>query len=152
MPLTLSSPAFVAGGDIPRTFTCDGEDVSPHLTWIGAPAGVRSFALIVDDPDAPRGTFTHWVLYDIPADRTEIPPGPRAEGIGVAGRNSRGDIGYMGPCPPSGTHRYFFRLYALDVDTLGLTPGAARSAVERAMKGHIIAQAELMGRYRRGRT
>jgi Raf kinase inhibitor-like YbhB/YbcL family protein len=149
MALTLSSPAFTAGGDIPKLFTCDGSDMAPHLIWTGAPEGVRSFALIVDDPDAPSGTFTHWVLYDIPGDRTDVPSGTRSDAIGLSGRNSRGQIGYTGPCPPSGTHRYFFRLFALDVETLGLTAGASRNAVEDAMAAHLLERAELMGRYSR---
>jgi Raf kinase inhibitor-like YbhB/YbcL family protein len=149
MPFNLSSPAFVAGGDIPRQFTCDGGDISPHLVWTDAPNGTRSFVLIVDDPDAPKGIFTHWVVFDIPGDRTDLPSGTRSDAVGVAGRNSRGELGYMGPCPPSGTHRYFFRLSALDVETLGLTAGAARSHVESAISGHTIGTAELMGRYSR---
>jgi Raf kinase inhibitor-like YbhB/YbcL family protein len=146
MPLTLASPAFVAGGDIPRQFTCDGQNLPPHLVWSGAPPGVRSFALIMDDPDAPNGTFTHWVLFDIPADCGDLPSGARSDAVGLSGRNSRGDVGYMGPCPPSGTHRYFFRLFALDVETLGLTLGASRERVEESIAQHTIGTAELMGR------
>jgi Raf kinase inhibitor-like YbhB/YbcL family protein len=149
MAFVLSSPAFVAGGDIPRLFTCDGEDIPPHLVWSGAPKDVGSFALIMDDPDAPNGTFTHWVLFDIPADRTELPSGKTSDAIGVSGRNSRGQSGYMGPCPPSGTHRYFFRLFALDVKTLGLSSGASRQQVEHAATAHTTGTAELMGRYSR---
>jgi hypothetical protein len=149
MAFTLSSPAFAAGGDIPRRFTCDGENVAPHLVWTGAPKGARSFALIVDDPDAPSGTFTHWIVFDIPGDRTDLPAGTRSDAVGVSGRNSRGQVGYMGPCPPSGTHRYFFRLSALDVETLRLTAGAARQQVEQAMSAHSLGVAELMGRYAR---
>ena len=149
---SLSSPAFVAGGDIPRQFTCDGEGIPPHLIWTGAPDGTRSFVLIVDDPDAPRGTFTHWVVFDIPCDRGDLPSGARSDAVGVPGRNSRGEIGYMGPCPPSGAHRYFFRLSALDVETLGLIAGASRNQVEEAMRAHVIGAAELMGRYNRGAT
>jgi len=149
MSLALSSPAFGPGRDIPRSFTCDGENIPPHLIWTGAPTGVASFALIVEDPDAPSGTFTHWVIFDIPADRTDLPSGARSDAVGVAGRNSRGDVGYMGPCPPKGTHRYFFHLFALDVETLGLTAGATRRQVEEAMTPHTIATAELMGRYGR---
>ena len=149
MALTLFSPAFTSGGDIPLPFTCDGANMPPHLIWTGAPAGVRSFALIMDDPDAPNGTFTHWVLFDIPADRNDLPSGTRSDAIGVCGRNSRGQIGYTGPCPPSGTHRYFFRMFALDVQTLGLTAGASRLSVEDAMAAHIVVEAELMGRYHR---
>jgi Raf kinase inhibitor-like YbhB/YbcL family protein len=152
MALTLSSPAFAAGGDIPKPFTCDGDSIAPHLIWGGAPADVQSFVVIMDDPDAPNGTFTHWVLFDIPGDRSDLPSGARSDAIGVSGRNSRGQIGYMGPCPPSGTHRYVFRLFALDVQTLGLTAGASREAVEQAMAAHEIGQTELMGRYSRSRA
>ena len=149
MAFSISSPAFVSSGDIPRRYTCDGEGISPHLAWTEAPDGTRSFVLIVDDPDAPRGTFTHWVVFDVPADRTDIPSGTPSDAIGLSGRNSLGKAGYMGPCPPSGTHRYFFRLSALDIAALGLTAGASREAVERAMAGHVLGTAELMGRYRR---
>jgi Raf kinase inhibitor-like YbhB/YbcL family protein len=149
MAFTLSSPAFVGGGDIPRQFTCDGDDIPPHLLWSGAPKETVSFALIVDDPDAPNGTFTHWVVFDIPGDRTDLPSGARSDAVGLSGRNSRGALGYMGPCPPSGTHRYFFRLFALDVKTLGLTAGASRRQVEEAIRNHTLGTAELMGRYGR---
>jgi Raf kinase inhibitor-like YbhB/YbcL family protein len=149
MTLTLSSSAFNVGGDIPKSFTCDGMNMAPHLVWSGAPADVQSFALIMDDPDAAKGTFTHWVLFDIPADTTDLPSGARSDAIGISGRNSRGDVGYAGPCPPAGTHRYFFRLFALDVQTLGLAAGASRAAVEESMAVHLIEQTELMGRYGR---
>ena len=149
MAFTISTPAFVAGGDIPRQFTCHGSNISPHLTWSGAPKGTRSFALIMDDPDAPNGTFTHWVVFDIPASRTDLPSGANADAVGVSGRNSRGETGYMGPCPPSGVHRYVFRLFALDVETLPLALGATRQQVESAFKPHTIATTELMGRYAR---
>lgn len=149
MAFTLSSPGFGAGGDIPRQFTCDSDNIPPHLIWAGAPKDAASFALIVDDPDAPNGPFTHWVVFDIPADCTDLPSGARSDATGVSGRNSRGELGYMGPCPPSGTHRYFFRLLALDVMTLGLTAGATRQQVEEAVTPHVIATAELMGRYSR---
>jgi len=115
--------------------------------WSGAPKEAGSFVLIVDDPDAPNGTFTHWVVFDIPAGRTDLPSGTRSDAVGLSGRNSRGEIGYMGPCPPSGTHRYFFRLFALDVKTLGLTAGTSRQQVEEAIGVHTIATTELMGRY-----
>ena len=152
MAFSISSPAFVSGGDIPRQYTCDGEGISPHVLWTRAPDGTRSFVLIVDDPDAPRGTFTHWVVFDVPADHTDIPSGTRADAVGLSGRNSMGKAGYMGPCPPSGTHRYFFRLSALDIATLGLTAGATRETVERAMVGQVLGTAELMGRYQRRGT
>ena len=149
MAFNLSSPSFVPGGTIPRQHTCDGEGIPPHLVWTGAPNGTRSFVLIVDDPDAPNGTFTHWVVFDIPGNRTDLPSGTRSDAVGVAGRNSRGELGYMGPCPPSGTHRYFFRLSALDVETLGLAAGASRNQVESAVAPHTLGTAELMGRYGR---
>lgn len=146
---TLTSPSFVPDGLISATFTCDGENTSPELKWIHAPDGTRSFALIVDDPDAPNGTFTHWVLFDIPADTKHL----RGEvsDIGVKGRNDFQQVGYGGPCPPPnhGQHRYYFRLYALDVDSLQLPAGASRPEVETAIEGHILDQAELMGRYER---
>jgi Raf kinase inhibitor-like YbhB/YbcL family protein len=149
MTFKLSSPAFTTGGDIPSRFTCDGDDVPPPLTWTGAPAGTQSFVLIMDDPDAPMGTFTHWVVFDIPAADQELRSHSKGEPVGVSGKNSMGKPGYMGPCPPAGTHRYFFRLYALDVPTLGLRAGASREQVEHALKGHTVAVAELMGRYSR---
>jgi Raf kinase inhibitor-like YbhB/YbcL family protein len=149
MAFTVANPAFAAGGAIPRQFTCDGDDIPPHVIWSDPPEGTRSFVLIVDDPDAPNGTFTHWVVFDIPGDCSDLPSGQRSDAIGVSGKNSRGALGYMGPCPPSGTHRYFFRLFALDVATLGLIAGASRGQVEDAMSGHTIASAELMGRYAR---
>lgn len=147
----LLSPAFEEGGTIPARYTCDGEDVSPELRWEGAPAETRSFALIMDDPDAPGGTFTHWVLFDIPANRTSLPEGVRPDEVGVSGRNSFGRTGYGGPCPPPGhgPHRYFFTLYALDIETLGLSAGAPRAEVEASMQGHVIGQASYMGRYER---
>src|SRR5215216_3907255 len=99
MAFDLSSPAFAAGGDIPRLFTCDGDNIPPHLIWTGAPDDVGSFALIMDDPDAPDGTFTHWVVFDIPGDCTDLPSGTRSDAVGLSGRNSLGEIAYMGPCP-----------------------------------------------------
>ena len=145
--LTLSSPAFAYGETIPRRYTCDGEDLSPPLAWQNAPEGTQAWALIMDDPDAPMGTWVHWVLYDLPAETTTLPEGVRQAGI--AGRNSWDRLGYGGPCPPPGKpHRYFFRLYALDAP-LGLPPGATKAQVARAMQGHILAQAEWMGRYGR---
>jgi len=149
MSFALSSPAFLAGGEIPTEHTCDGQDIAPHLIWSGAPKGTRSFVLIMDDPDAPHGTFTHWIVFDIPGDRTDLPSGARSDAIGISGRNGGHALGYMGPCPPSGTHRYFFRLSALDVASLGLAAGASRDRVEAAMAAHMIGTAELMGRYRR---
>lgn len=149
MAFTLSTPAFVAGGDIPREYTCDGDNVPPPLVWTEAPKGTRSFVLIVDDPDAPNGTFTHWVVFDIPGHRSDLPSGARSDAVGLAGRNSAGDTGYTGPCPPSGTHRYFFRLSAVDVETLGLASGASRKRIEESLAGHTVGECSLMARYAR---
>lgn len=153
MPWQLSTPAFPAAGEIPKKFTCVGADVSPDLSWGDPPQGTRSFTLIMDDPDAPVGTFTHWVLYDLPANARQLPEavnkGGEVAGGGRQGRNDFGRIGYGGPCPPPGkAHRYFFKLYALDT-VLNLKSSASRGEVERAMKGHVLAQAELMGRFGR---
>ena len=145
--LSFTSPAFEYGETIPKRYTCDGEDVSPPLTWGEAPEGTHAWVLMMDDPDAPMGTWVHWVLYDLPAETTALPAG--AQGVGTLGRNSWGRNDYGGPCPPPGKpHRYFFRLYALDAP-LGLPPGATKAQVERAMQGHILAQGEWMGRYGR---
>jgi len=152
MALQLSSTAFSNGGDIPVKYTCDGNDVSPALSWSNAPTDTKSFALIMDDPDAPSGTFTHWVLYAIPANTQQLPEGvPTDEqtNVGRQGRNGFGHTGYGGPCPPPGRpHRYFFKLYALNSD-LNLKAGASRNELESAMKGHVIGHTELMGRYQR---
>ena len=147
----LESPAFAEGATIPKRYTCEGANVSPELRWRDAPAQTRSFALIVDDPDAPGRTFTHWVLFDIPADRTSLPEGLQPGDVGVAGRNDFGKTGYGGPCPPPGhgPHRYFFTLYALDTETLNLKRGASRAEVEKAMSGHVVGKAQLMGHYER---
>ena len=130
--MQLTSLDFNPGGPIPSRFTCEGDNVSPELSWKEAPADTKSFALIVHDPDAPRqGGFTHWVLYNIPSDKGHLNPNvPNAEdipGTGMQGRNDSGEIGYMGPCPPSGTHRYYIRLFALDT-VLRLRPGAERQS------------------------
>ena len=147
--MTLKSPSFEAGGLIDAHHTCDGRNVSPELQWTAVPEGARSFALIIEDPDAPSGTFTHWVLFDIPGDVHSLAV---ESDVGVAGRNDFQQSGYGGPCPPPGhgQHRYYFRLYALDVAGLGLPEGARREEVESTMEGHIIAEAELMGRFSRG--
>ena len=149
--MQLTSTAFVAGAEIPAAYTSDGNDVSPELSWNQAPAGTKSVVLIMHDPDAPRpGGFTHWVVYNIPPQTTQlaenVPKQERIAGLGLQGRNDAGKIGYMGPAPPSGVHRYFLRLFALD-STLDLGPGATHTEVSAAMKGHILAQAELMGTY-----
>lgn len=151
--LKIESKAFPAGGDIPGKFTCDGENLSPALFWSSPPQGTQSLILIVDDPDAPVGTFVHWVLYDLPANARALPEGiPATADPATGGHQGTNDFrrpGYGGPCPPAGKpHRYFFRLYALDRQ-LGLPSGARRQEVDQAMKGHILEQGELMGRYRR---
>ena len=149
----LTSPSFSSGSTIPRKHTCDGSDVSPALAWSGAPQGTQSFALIADDPDAPVGTWSHWVLYDLPAGTTSLAENvSKVDAPPTGGRQGRNDfrkLGYGGPCPPPGTpHRYFFKLYALD-RMLGLKAGASQKEVEKALQGHILAQAELMGKYGR---
>jgi Raf kinase inhibitor-like YbhB/YbcL family protein len=146
---TLTSPAFVSDGLIPAIFTCDGENKSPELHWIHPPDGTKSFVLIVDDPDAPNGTFTHWVLFDIPATMDHLPT--VASDVGVSGRNDFQQDGYGGPCPPPnhGQHRYFFKLFALKADSLNLQQGASRAEVEQAVKEHLLEKTELMGRYER---
>ncbi len=151
--MQLTSSAFADGGSIPARHTCDNKDASPLLKWIGVPAGARSLALIMDDPDAPAGTWVHWVLYDMPAADGELPEGTAASKVlpdgARQGSNDFGRIGYGGPCPPRGkAHRYFFKLYALD-KTLDLKPGATKKDVERAMETHILAQGQLMGTYQR---
>jgi len=149
MTFTLAISAFPEGGMIPAKYTCEGANVSPELRWNDAPVDTRSFALIVDDPDAPVGTFTHWVLFDIPANRANLAEGENK--IGAAGQNDFGRAGYGGPCPPRGhgPHRYYFTLYALDIASLKLKAGASRRAVETALRGHILAQAQYLGRYER---
>jgi len=153
----LSSPAFVGGQAIPRRHACDGEDVSPELRWSSVPAGTKSFALIMDDPDAPAGTWVHWVLYDLPAELTGLPEGvPRTESVlGGAKHGASWGVerferaGYGGPCPPPGKpHRYFFRLYALSAP-LGLKPRATKAEVLGAMKGRVLGEAALIGLYGR---
>lgn len=147
MSLQLTSSAFVHGERIPVRYTCDGEDLSPPLRWEDVPAGTQSLVLIMDDPDAPMGTWVHWVLYDLSPEMRDLVEG--ATGVGVDGVNSWRRTGYGGPCPPPGkAHRYFFKLYALDA-RLNLPPGATKAEVERAMQGHILAQGVLMGTYRR---
>ncbi|PYR90546.1 MAG: YbhB/YbcL family Raf kinase inhibitor-like protein [Acidobacteria bacterium] len=147
MEFKLSSAAFADGADIPARHTCDGEDLSPRLTWKGTPPGTRSLALVMDDPDAPRGTFTHWVVYDLPSDLTELGEGSTQ---GIQGRNSFGRSGYGGPCPPSGDrpHRYRFTLHALDVPTIALEHGT-REQLEAKIDTHVLGTALLVGRYQR---
>jgi Raf kinase inhibitor-like YbhB/YbcL family protein len=150
--LTLSSPAFKSGAAIPAQCSCDGADQSPALSWRGAPAGAQRFALIVDDPDAPAGTWVHWVVYDLPADTAELPAGVAKDATlpnGAAqGVNDFHRVGYNGPCPPPGkAHRYVFTLYALDGPT-GLQPRATKADVLRAITGHVLAHGELRGTYK----
>jgi len=153
MTLKLTTPAFTPGGDIPAQYTCDGSDKSPALSWNSPPEGTHSFALIVEDPDAPGGTWVHWVVYDLPPTDRELPAGvPREDKLPAGarqGRNDFGRMGYGGPCPPPGpAHRYYFKLYALDTK-LELRSGSTRTQVDRSMRGHILAHADLMGRYHR---
>lgn len=152
MDIKLTSSAFSDGGPIPSKYTCDGTDVSPPLEWEAVPDGAKSIALICDDPDAPMGTFVHWVIYGLPAETTrlqEAVPTDRTLPNGAAqGTSDFGRIGYGGPCPPSGTHRYFFRLYALDAE-VDLEPGATKQQLLRAIGEHVLAQGQLMGTYRR---
>lgn len=150
--LKLTSPAFDQGATIPAVYTCDGQNISPPLAWDGVPQGTRALALIVEDPDAPVGTYTHWVLYDLPPTLTALPEGvplgERPPVGGAQGKNDARQLGYFGPCPPSGSHRYIFTLYALNAST-NLAPGASKRELLQAMQGHILAQGELMGRYQR---
>jgi hypothetical protein len=150
--MKLESKAFTENGMIPSIYTCDGQDISPPLSWNTPPTGTQSLALIVDDPDAPGQTFVHWVLYDLPPEIHQLPQAVDTQatlsGGGVQGKNDFGKLGYGGPCPPSGIHRYFFKLYALDRE-LGLNSGATKAQLEAAMSGHILAAAELIGRYSR---
>lgn len=151
--MQLSSTAFSEGAPVPAKYTCDARDVSPPLKWSGVPAEAKSLVLIADDPDAPAGTWVHWVLYDLPASATELPEDqPKSQYVPAGGRqglNSFKRLGYGGPCPPPGKpHRYFFKLYALDT-RLELKPGATKPEVEGAMANHVLAQAQLMGTYKR---
>lgn len=152
MSIELKSDAFVSGQSIPAKYTCTGKNISPALSWNDSPAGTHSLALIMDDPDAPMGTWTHWVLFNISADARSLQEDLPVTGKNVdpnaiyVGKNSSGNIGYDGPCPPNGTHRYYFRLYALDT-LISLLPGATKDDLLREMKGHILAQGELMGTF-----
>lgn len=155
MAMEIKSPVFTNNAEIPRKYTCQGEDTSPPLYWSDVPEGTKSLCLINDDPDAPVGTWLHWTIFNIPADKREFKEG---EGIPAKQQLSDGSkqgvtdfgrVGYGGPCPPPGKyHRYFFKLYALDT-VLDLPAGAAKEEIEQAMEGHILAQAEIIGRYRR---
>ncbi len=145
--MILQSSAFADGSPIPKKHTADGADVSPPLSWSDVPAGTQAFALICDDPDAPRATWVHWVLFNLAADTTSLPEG--VTGVGADGGNDFGKVGYGGPSPPRGKpHRYYFKLYALDAP-LPLAEGATKAQVEQAMKGHVLGQAQWMGTYQR---
>ena len=150
--MEIKSSAFGSGKSIPSKYTCDGADFSPPLEWSGSPAGTKSFALICDDPDAPMGTWVHWVIYEIPSATTMLAEGIFREkelpGGGIQGINDFRRIGYGGPCPPGGTHRYFFKLFALDA-MLSLKPGLTKDQLLKAMRGHILAEAQTMGTYKR---
>ncbi|MCS7309041.1 MAG: YbhB/YbcL family Raf kinase inhibitor-like protein [Armatimonadota bacterium] len=152
MDIRLTSTAFPEGGMIPKKYTCDGEDVSPPLTWDNVPEGTKSFALICDDPDAPMGTWVHWVLFNLPADVRSlpeaVPPDKELPSGARQGTNDFRKIGYGGPCPPSGTHRYYFKLYALDT-MLDLPAGCSKAQLLKAMDGHVLAEGQLMGKYSR---
>lgn len=152
MTFALTSPAFSNGQPIPRKYSCDGMNISPPLKWNSVPQDTQSFALITDDPDAPSGTWVHWVIYNIPLSSKELPehvPNHAQLPDGsLQGMNSWPKLGYGGPCPPSGTHRYFFTLYALNC-ALAIPSGASKDTLLAKMKGHILEQAELMGTYRR---
>ncbi len=148
MTFALTSSAFAPGESIPRQYTCDGQDLSPPLQWADPPAGTQSFALIVDDPDAPIGTWVHWVLFNLPPETRDLPEQTGPVGHSQDGNNSWKRSGYGGPCPPGGTHRYYFKLYALDT-MLDLAAGADKKQLLQAMEGRILAQAEVMGVYSR---
>lgn len=158
MTLSITSTAFAPNGEIPRRFTCEGEDLSPPLAWAGAPAGTKTFALVVDDPDAPdpaapKTTWVHWILYDLPADATGLPEGVAPAALPAGTREGVNDwqrTGWGGPCPPIGRHRYFFKLYALDA-TLGGLGRPTKATLEKAMAGHVLARAERVGTYQKQR-
>ena len=151
--LKLTSASFEADGDIPAKYSCDGTNMSPALAWADAPAATRSFALIMDDPDTPKGAVTHWLIYDLPVGARSLPEGvPTSKKLAdgsMQGKNVVGKSGYTGPCPEKGepAHHYFFKLYALDAKT-NLKPNAKKEELEGAMKGHILAKAELIGRFK----
>lgn len=152
MEMKITSQAFEDEGMIPEKYTCDDINVSPPLAWSPGPEGTRTYALICDDPDAPMGTWVHWVLFDLPVNVNElpegVPPERDLESGAKQGMNDFSKIGYGGPCPPGGTHRYFFKLYALDTE-VDLEAGATKSDLLRAMEGHILAENQLMGKYQR---
>jgi Raf kinase inhibitor-like YbhB/YbcL family protein len=150
--LKVTSAAFAEGAAISSEYTCDGRNVSPPLAWDGVPANAKTLALIADDPDAPRGVWTHWVVFNLPASErglAEAVPATETLADGAKqGKNDFGNAGYGGPCPPTGTHRYYFKLYALD-RALSLPSGATKDQLLKAIEGHVVAEGELMGRYQR---
>jgi Raf kinase inhibitor-like YbhB/YbcL family protein len=156
MTLKLTSSVFQQGGSIPSRYTCEGQDVSPPLSWSGAPANTKTFALIVDDPDAPdpakpQRVYVHWVVYNLPATAAALPENAAKAALpkgAVQGKNDWGKAEYGGPCPPIGRHRYFFKLYALDAELAGLS-SPAKADLERAMKGHVVGSGELVGTYQK---
>jgi Raf kinase inhibitor-like YbhB/YbcL family protein len=150
MAFKLITNAFADGGWIPELYSCEGADISPSLEWSGEPPETRSFALIVEDPDAPAGTWHHWLLYDIPPKIHNLAQGYKPNSLGVSGANVFGKPGYGGPCPPKGgPHRYFFKLHALDVHTLGLPPGVKAAELQQAIKGHVLAETQYMGKFQK---
>jgi Raf kinase inhibitor-like YbhB/YbcL family protein len=152
MAIKITSSAFKDGGMIPVLYTCDGKDISPPLTWENIPKGTQSIALICDDPDAPMGTWVHWVLFNLPADirglTENIPADDILQNGARHGKNDFRNLGYGGPCPPSGTHRYYFKIYALD-KVIDLSAGTTKPRVLKEMDGHVLAEGQLMGRYKR---
>ncbi len=158
MTFNLTSAAFAANGSIPSKYTCEGADISPPLEWSGAPSGTKSFALIVDDPDAPdpakpQRVYVHWVVYNIPASTTKLPENATKSGLpsgAVQGSNDWGKQTYGGPCPPIGRHRYFFKLYTLDTELKGLN-NPNKAQLEKAMQGHILGNAQLIGTYQKAK-
>jgi hypothetical protein len=159
MTFRISSPAFAPNGSIPAKYTCEGADISPPLEWSGAPDGTRSFALIVDDPDAPdpakpQRTYVHWVVYNIPPSTTRLPENAAKSGLppgAMQGTNDWGKQTYGGPCPPIGRHRYFFKLYALDTELKGLN-APTKAQLEKAMQGQALGNAQLIGTYEKARS
>jgi Raf kinase inhibitor-like YbhB/YbcL family protein len=152
MAIIITSTAFTDGGMIPREYTCDGRDISPPLAWTGVPKGTKSFAIICDDPDAPMGTWVHWVLFNIPVNvnglSPSIPPDKVLKNGAKHGINDFRKFGYGGPCPPGGTHRYYFKIYALDTELIQ-GPGLTKAELLKAMKNHILSEGQIMGRYKR---
>ncbi|HIC84701.1 MAG TPA: YbhB/YbcL family Raf kinase inhibitor-like protein [Desulfobacterales bacterium] len=152
MGLMVKSSAFKEGEMIPKKYTCDGEDISPPLSWEGVPEGTKSIAIICDDPDAPMGTWVHWVLFNLPPGTNTLPEAVPPEAVlengARHGINDFRKLGYGGPCPPGGTHRYYFKIYALDI-VLGLQSGASKADLLKAMEGHVLSEGQIMGRYKR---